>query len=426
VAVPQATDPVRHEREKSAWAAEQKRLKELVKFQTKAGDSQAGEVKKLLARHRRSEPMNTTAKADSFAERATPARAAIHLRGDFLRKGEEVGPGTPSVLPPLRLRGAAPDRLDLARWIVAPENPLTARVTVNHLWQHLLGRALVNTPEDFGTRGERPSHTELLDWLAVTFSSSTIDSGATSSSAMSQPAGLGWSRKAFIRLVVTSATYRQSSRLRRELHERDPHNILLARQNRFRLESEIIRDLSLAAGGLLNDDIGGPSFRPHLSDDVKKLGSAGAFTWTDSEGAEKYRRGLYIFAQRTVPYPTSMTFDQADSSQPCTRRDRSNTPLQALTLLNHGLFFECAQALGRRMLEWQVKEPRQRLERAFEICLSRDPTPAELARLERLWTDHLRLAHSEVPAAQGAPVEAASAVAISQVLLNLDEFMTRE
>jgi hypothetical protein len=436
VAVPQASDPARHEQEKSAWTAEQKRLKQLVVSLTKAADSQAGQMKKLLARHRRSEPKNMEAKAESFAERTTPARAAIHIRGDFLRKGDEVGPGTLSILPPLQHRGAAPDRLDLARWIVAPEHPLTARVTVNHLWQHLFGRALVNTPEDFGSRGERPVHSQLLDWLAVTFSSSAVASKVNSSSAMFQPPGLGWSRKAFIRLVVTSATYRQSSGVRPELHERDPDNVLLARQSRFRLESEIIRDVSLAVGGLLNDDIGGPSFRPHLSDDVKELGSAGAFTWTDSEGPEKYRRGLYIFAQRTVPYPTSMTFDQADSSQPCARRDRSNTPLQALTLLNHGLFVECAQGLGTRMLEWPVKEPRRRIEHAFELCLSRRPTPAELTRLERLWDDQLRFARhapasflklaGDSPTTLAAPAEVASAVALSQVLLNLDEFMTRE
>jgi hypothetical protein len=318
----------------------------------------------------------------------------------------------------------------------------------------------VNTPEDFGTRGEPPSHPELLDWLAIAFSSSCssrreeaqtrsrIDQSLLTSAATN----LSWSRKALIKLIVTSATYRQSSRYRPELATRDPQNRLLARQNRFRVESETVRDLSLAAGGLLNDDIGGPGFRPHMPDDVKKLGTAGAFSWTDTEGPEKYRRGLYIFAQRTVPYPTSMTFDQADSAQSCPRRERSNTPLQALTLLNHGLFVECAQGLARRMMEYP--QPRARIEYAFGICLSRKPTPAELTRLERLYHDQLKLACASPDSAAklaspGAPVsdparsdalstsrvgdrrsnahaEVAALVSLSQVLLNLDEFLARE
>jgi hypothetical protein len=318
------------------------------------------------------------------------------------------------------------------------------------VWQHLFGRGLVNTPEDYGTRGEPPSHPELLDWLAMAFTSANGGEQATHDS---QPA-LAWSRKALIKLIVTSAAYRQSSHYRPELASRDPQNILLARQNRLRVESEIVRDLSLTAGGLLNDDIGGPSFRPHLPDDVKKLGTAGAFTWTDTEGSEKYRRGLYIFAQRTVPYPASMTLDQADSAQSCPRRERSNTPLQALTLLNHGVFVECAQGLARRMLELPSKEPRTRIEYAFELCLSRKPTRAELDRLEKLYFDQVKLACTSPesaaklsslgapvsdPARSGAPstsrvgdrrsnesAETTALLSLSQVLLNLDEFLTRE
>ncbi len=422
VPAPQADDPARFEREKKAWAAEQARLKELLAQYSKARDARAADVKRQLARHRRAEPRNAEARADSFLERTAPAKANIHVRGDFLRKGEEVASGTPAILPPLKPRGTDADRLDFARWLVAPENPLTARVAVNHVWQHLFGRGLVNTAEDFGSRGEPPSHPELLDWLAVSFSSVGEKDHATRDTQHS----LAWSRKALIRLMVTSAAYRQSSHHRPELAARDPQNILLARQNRFRVESETIRDLSLAAGGLLNDDIGGPSFRPHLPDDVKKLGNAGAFSWTDTEGPEKYRRGLYIFAQRTVPYPTSMTFDQADSAQSCPRRERSNTPLQALTLLNHGIFVECAQGLARQMREVPTNEPRARIECAFGLCLSRKPTPAELNRLEKLYLDQVKLAcDSRQPSTNASP-EAAALVGLSQVLLNLDEFLTRE
>lgn len=495
VPVPAANDPARFAREKKDWDAEQARLKARLRelsrpdaaersvattvalralpLSRSGGEGRGGEaaassaaahsaataamissersiliadLKRQLARHRRAEPKSADARADSFAERTTPARANVHVRGDFLRKGEEVDAGTPAVLPAFKARGANADRLDLARWLVSPENPLTARVAVNQVWQHLFGRGLVNTPEDFGTRGELPSHPELLDWLAVTFSKSPI---------ANRPAevSLSWSRKALIRLIVTSAAYRQSSRVRSELQDRDPLNTLLGRQNRFRVESELMRDLSLSVGGLLNDDIGGPSFRPFLPDNVKQLGNAGAFSWTDTEGPEKYRRGLYIYSQRTVPYPTSMTFDQADSSQSCTRRERSNTPLQALTLLNHGLFYECAQGLGRRMMELPEIKPRRRIAQAFEWCVARPPTRAELDRLEMLFTAQLAIACSKTNAAAvaqlrtpdsesagttsapdrrirdseaSAVAEVAASVALSQVLLNLDEFMTRE
>ena len=177
-----------------------------------------------------------------------------------------------------------------------------------------------------------------------------------------------------IKLIVSSATYRQSSHMRLELMERDPLNVLLAHQNRFRLECEIIRDLYLAAGGLLNSEIGGPSFRPQTPDDFKKLGSAGAFTWTDTEGPAKYRRGLYVYAQRTVPYPVWLTFDEANPSEACTVRERSTTPLQALTLLNNSFFTECAQALGRRMMNIKSDSPGAKIEHGFEVCLARKPT----------------------------------------------------
>src|SRR6185503_3295215 len=234
-------------------------------------------------------------------------------------------------------------------------------------------------------------------------------------------ANRAWSRKALIRLIVTSATYRQSSHTRRELAERDPLNLLLARQNRLRVESETLRDLHLAVSGLLNDEIGGPSFRPVMQEDIRKLGNAGAFTWDNSTGPELYRRGLYIYAQRTVPYPTSMTFDQANSCESCPQRERSTTPLQALTLLNHGLFVECGRALATRIAALPGQCVREKLEGGFELCLARRPSKEELDRLERLYQET-----ATAPAAKPEEAQSAAFLHVAQVLLNLDEFMTRE
>ena len=342
------------------------------------------------------------ARAQSFAGRTNAPAARVHIRGDFLRPGDEVRPGGIAALHPFAPRGAQADRLDLARWLVDPANPLTARGAVNHLWQHLFGRGLVNTAEDFGVRGEPPSHPELLDWLATEFRLR------------------GWSRKALLKLIVTSATYRQSSGVREELRERDPLNVWLARQNRFRLEAEIVRDTHLAAGGRLNPELGGPSFRPRTTDEFKALGGAGAFTWADDTGPALRRRGLYIFAARTVPYPTSVTFDQANPSECCARRERSNTPLQALTLLNHSVFFESAQGLARRMSAFLAETPRAKIEHGFGICFGRPPARAELDRLERLY-------EQEQPTGRkpgGGP--SAAFIAVAQVMLNLEEFATRE
>ncbi len=362
-------------------------------------------------------PQPKGGKAQAFAELSDPPRTQIHIRGDFLRRGDEVQPGVPGVLHPFQAARDQANRLDLARWIADPANPLIARVAVNRFWRHLFGRGLVNTPEDFGVRGEKPSHPELLDWLATEF------------------VRVGWSRKSIIKLMVMSATYRQAADTRADLQERDPLNVLCARQARLRVESEIVRDLCLSAGGLLNAAIGGPSFRPYMQEDIKKLGSAGGFEWTDSDGADKYRRGLYIFGQRTVPYPASMTFDQANSSESCARRELSTTPLQALTLLNHPIFVECAVGLGLRMRREQVST-RERLEYGFRLCLGRRPATIELDRLQQLFDQALHLAETSPEAVRTLLVqskvpqpdlaEAAALVTVAQVLLNLDEFITRE
>jgi hypothetical protein len=389
----------------------------LARYFTTQVDPKGRELNQQLVAHAKLAPKYPETKAAVVAQEPKGRQTHVHVRGDFLRHGDEVTPATFAVLNPLKPRAEKPDRLDLARWLMDPANPLTARVTVNHFWQDLFGRALVATVNDFGTRGETPSHPELLDWLATEFPR------------------LGWSRKAMIKLIVTSATYRQASDTRPELNARDPNNILLARQNRFRLEAENIRDVYLAASGLLNPAIGGPSIRPHLPADIAALGYANSVKWTESTGPDQYRRGLYIFFQRTVPYPMLMTFDAPDSNVTCTRRERSNTPLQALTLLNDPVFFECAQAMGKR-LAGEPGATDERLRHAFLRCLSREPSNAELTRLLQLYHDQMRLLKDSPESAakiagdkSGDPAsmeERATLVSISRVILNLDEFVTRD
>jgi hypothetical protein len=344
----------------------------------------------------------------------------VHVRGDFLRKAEAVEPNTPAFLPPLHARGPVPDRLDLARWLFAPEQPLTARVTVNHVWRHLFGRGLVATENDFGLRGEPPSHPELLDWLAREF------------------VRLGWSRKQLIRGIVTSDTYRQSSAIRRDLAERDPLNVLLARQGRFRVDAEVVRDAALAVSGLLNRRVGGPSFKPPLPQDLANLNYANGLKWDPATPEEQHRRGLYIHFQRTVPYPMLMAFDAPESTVTCTRRERSNSPLQALTLLNNELFLSCAQALARR-LEADPHRPEKTIRPAVELVTGRAPTRAEQKALHAFWINQHRLflanpaaARDALGSAQDLPKDnaalaaRATAVALARVLLNLEETMTRE
>ena len=418
ISAPQAREIEQFQREKKVWQEELARLSAAQAEVAKTNAALAEQINQRIAACKKLEPSYADAKAQIFIESTNAPRTYLHVRGDFLRKGDAVQPGVLSALHSFKPRKSdRPDRLDLARWLVDPSNPLSARVAANHFWQHLFGYGPVRTPDDFGVRGESPTHPELLDWLATEF------------------IARGWSRKAMIKLIVMSSTYRQSSRVRSELLERDPTNLLWARQNRLRLESEVVRDAFLAASGLLNREIGGPSFRPFLPEDVKKLGTAGAFQWEDSTGLARYRRGLYIFAQRTVPYPVSMTFDQANPSETCTRRERSNTPLQALTLLNHGIFVECAQALGKRLDSEFNGSTREKITRGFELCLARQPSREELRRLEKLCAD-ARVAAQQAPdsAAQltgltGAltkRAEAAAWIVLAQTLLNLEEFITRE
>ena len=381
-------------------------------------DPQAKKLRLPLDAHAKKEPTYPETKAAVLAERGAPRETHVHVRGDFLRPGARVEPATPQALHALKARSGNPDRLDLAHWLFDEANPLTARVTVNHIWKNLFGRGLVASVNNFGTQGETPSHPELLDWLATEFPR------------------LGWSRKQLVRLIVTSATYRESSDYRADLIDVDPLNILLARQNRLRLEAEIVRDTHLAASGLLTPKIGGPSIRPQLPADIAALGYANKVTWKESEGAERYRRGMYIFFQRTVPYPMLMTFDAPNATTTCTRRERSNTPLQALTLWNDPVFFECARTLAKRLMAEPTVDTR--LERAFETCLSRPPSTAELARLRELYVQQTEATRSQPASAHAIlgvagdvalpadPVSEASLVATVRTIMNLDEFITRD
>ncbi len=339
-------------------------------------------------------------------------------RGEFLEPTDAVEAATLSILPPVRHRGERGDRLDLARWLVGGENPLPPRVIVNDIWSQLFGEGLVPTPEDFGVRGERPTHPELLDWLALRF----ID--------------LGWSRKALIREIVLSRTYRQSSNHRPDLIDRDPKNLWLARQNRFRVEAEIVRDLSLAAAGLLSTKVGGPSVFPPIPDGVADVNYNSAFKWKTSEGEDRYRRGLYTYFKRTAPHPALTTFDCPDSNVTSLRRARSNTPLAALITLNSEPFVEAAQGLAKRVLTEQLKAgDADRLAHAFRLCLAREPRDFEIDRLISLLEssrahyrdrpeDASHFAGSALPEGVSSS-EGAAWTATLRVLLNLDEFLTR-
>jgi hypothetical protein len=349
-------------------------------------------------------------------ERSTPRESYINIKGDFTRKGGAVSPGVPAVISPL-LDVAHPSRLDLARWLVDRRNPLTARVTMNRLWQQYLGRGLVETDNDFGMQGSRPTHPGLLDWLATEFMAR------------------GWSLKAMHRLIVTSATYRQSSRFRADLTRVDPDNRLLARQSRLRLDAEVIRDVALAATGLLSPKIGGPSVFPPQPDGVMTLGQMRR-PWDVSAGPDRYRRGLYTFFWRATPHPALMVFDAPDSTAACTRRNRSNTPLQALTLLNDAAQFEFSQALAERVLKEVSPDDPARMRHLFRLCLAREPTTIETERLLRLLTEEragLAAAPQdtlevETEGVSSYPVagQLAAWTLVARVVLNLDEFITRE
>jgi hypothetical protein len=326
-------------------------------------------------------------------ERREPRTTHLHEKGSYLSPGAVVTSGVPAFLPPLPA-DAPRNRLGLARWLVSGANPLVARVAVNRTWERFFGRALVASDDDFGSRGEAPTHPELLDWLANDF------------------VAHGWSVKHLCRTIASSRAYQQSSAFTRELLERDPENRLLARQARPRLEAETLRDAALAASGLLARTIGGPSVMPPQPDGVWAPVYS-SDRWETSAGDDARRRGLYTFWRRSSPYATFQLFDAPSREQTCTRRARTNTPLQALALLNDPAFVECARALGERMAR-AGGGVRGGIEHGFRACTGRRPGERELALLAALHADETR-----------ARDAAHAWTSLAQVLLNLDEALTR-
>jgi hypothetical protein len=356
---------------------------------------------------------------------SNPRPTHRHHRGEFLQPKEVVAPGSFSALPPLP--DGPVNRLALAQWLVSPNNPLTARVLVNRHWSAFFGRGLVRTQEDFGLQGTPPTHPDLLDWLAVEFGSQKAEGGMRASappSAFHLPTS--WSLKRLHRLIVTSATYQQSSRVTPELLRRDASNELLARGPRFRVEAEAVRDALLSVSGLLGRKLGGPSVFPPQPANITTEGTYGQLAWKVSEGLDRHRRSLYTFAKRTAPFAMFTAFD-APSGEACVcRREVSNTPLQALTLLNDSIFTEASQALGRHFAS-SIGTDDTRLRELFRRCLTRPPTDNEVALLDRfLSAQRERLAVKELDAAMlGGSAEEAAWSLVARALLNLDEAVTK-
>jgi len=393
---------------------------------------QWGEANAWIEELWRGWPQGTTTL--TLEQRDEPRETHVLKRGDFLRPGKKVTAGVPAFLHPLADPKAPGNRLTLARWLVDRRAPTTARVFVNRIWQAYFGTGIVATPEDFGLQGDPPSHPKLLDWLAVEFMDGPT-SGAGGESR--RP----WNIKHLHRLIVTSATYRQASRVTPQLLAKDPHNRLLARGPRVRVDAEIVRDIALSASGLLDLKIGGPSiYTPAPAFLFKPPASYGPFNWADAQGSDRYRRALYTFRRRSTPYPALQIFDAPNGDFSCVRRNRSNTPLQALTTLNEPIFMDCARALAARTLREGGKSDKERLTYAFRLCVSRTPDTAEMATLTVLLGKVRRhiaagvlnvveaaTGKKDTPLPPGLRADDLAAYTITaRVLLNLDETITKE
>lgn len=377
-----------------------------------------------------SHPQGTTQLA--LAERGKLRKTHRLERGNFLAPAEELGPGVPDFLNPLTKQGAADapaTRLDFAHWLADRSSPTTARSIVNRIWQAYFGTGLVATAEDLGTQGDPPTNPELLDWLAVEL----MDHN--------------WSLKHIHQLIVNSSTYRQSSAVTPQLLERDPENRLLARGPRYRVDAEIVRDVALSASGLLNSTVGGPSVFPPAPEFLfKPPASYGPKTWIVATGPDRFRRGLYTFRFRSIPYPVLQTFDAPIGEVACARRARSNTPLQALTTLNEPLFVECARALALKLARDVGTTDAEKLSTAVRRCLSRAPHSDELKLLQSFldrqrqqfnregrdpWPlvadgEIMKQTISKELSGGTTPVELAAWTAVARVVLNLDETITKE
>ncbi|MED5586846.1 MAG: PSD1 and planctomycete cytochrome C domain-containing protein [Verrucomicrobiota bacterium] len=354
--------------------------------------------------------------------RARERKTFIFHRGDFLQPKKDAGevfPGTPAVLPGMpSSAGQKSNRLDLARWIVDPENPLTARVAVNDIWSRLFGHGLVANKADFGTRTVPPIQLKLLDHLALELINS------------------GWSRKRLIRYILLSGTYRQSARFRPAAAGKDPGNQLLHRQNRFRVEGEIMRDIFLEASGLLQHRVGSPSVFPPIPADVAAQSYASNFKWKTSTGADRYRRAMYTFFKRTAADPNLIAFDCPDANVTVAKRNRSNTPIMALAALGNEVFHEAAQAMAKKILgDQSLKDESARIDHCFLLCTARKATREEksaVAQLLEKSRDYYRENHAEAEKLAGPhrlkqspAVENAAWIATARIILNLDETITR-
>jgi hypothetical protein len=354
----------------------------------------------------------------------TPRMSSIFDRGEFRNPKEQVAPAFPAVLTEGTNSAAHPiNRLDLATWLVSRENPLTARVTVNRWWSELFGQGLVSTPEDFGIKGEPATHPELLDWLACEF----MDKG--------------WSMKAMLKTMVMSRTYRQSSRLSPMLANKDDQNRLYARGPRHRLDAESIRDNALSIAGLLSTKLGGEPIRPYQPDGLWIKVGGQKYEYTVSPGEEKFRRGLYVVIKRGAPYPSFINFD-ANARMACrVKRTRSNTPLQALTLINDPVYVEAAMAFGKRILsECKDASDLLRIEHAFLLAVARKPRPAELQTIQSLLNVERQTAKASADAAKNASdfvanqqlptgvdaIEFSAWYAVAAALLNMDETISKQ
>lgn len=380
-------------------------------------------VRDEIARLEKSRPRFPTVPVMQELAAQKHRRSHIHIKGNFLSPGEEVRPSLPSGMhsPP----SGSPDRMALARWIVDPRNPLTARVAVNRFWSQLFGAGIVETEEDFGSQGELPSHPDLLDWLAVEFMTPA------------NSADRAWDIQRLLKLIVSSATYQQSSLVSPVALQKDPRNRLYSRGPRFRLEAELVRDQALSLAGLLSKKMHGPSIFPPQPEGLWQAAFNGSDrSWVTSSGEDKYRRGIYVFWRRTIPYPSMTTFD-APSRETCSiRRIRTNTPLQAFVTLNDPVFVEAAQALARRIVREGGMTAEQRARFGLKLCLVRPPHDFEVQSVLKLlkteeehYRGHAREAKEligalEFPANSSLP-EMAGWTVVSNVLLNLDGVLSK-
>jgi hypothetical protein len=359
-----------------------------------------------------------------FKDLEKPRDSFVMIRGQYDKPGEKVEPGVPAIFPPLKLGESSrrANRLDLAQWLMAPENPLTGRVAVNRMWQQFFGTGLVKTSSDFGAQGETPSHPELLDWMSVQYRES------------------GWNTKEFVRLLVTSAAFRQDAKVLPNVLVKDPENRLYARGPRFRLDAEQIRDNALFVGGMLNLQFGGPGVKPYQPPNIwEPVGYNDSNTrfYLQDHGSDLYRRSIYCFLKRTAPPPFMSNFDGPSREQSCMRRERSNTPLQALQLMNDTQHFEAARGFAERILRDGGDTPEKRIEFAFRVTLARAPQADELSVLRETLDKYLERYRSDVKSAQSvirvgesstramAHTELAAYTLLGNLILNLDETLTR-